>query len=125
MPKLPVVKTPEGTALLKVACPPEIFDVFDAYIMRRKRVAIWKLDRISQFQPGQEEDMYGLFAELIPEWHNVLDVETGEPLPNLIEDPAGLTRLDTEQLGWLSKMLRATAGQLASASPKSGMNGQM
>ncbi|MBK8990163.1 MAG: hypothetical protein IPM39_29550 [Chloroflexi bacterium] len=123
MPKLQKTVTPDGIALLKVPCPEEIFDVTDAYVMRRKRVAIHKLDTIAAFKPGQEEEMYDVFAELIPHWR-VPDVETGESLPDLADDPAALTRIDTEQLAWLAKMLRQTPSQLASASPKL-MSGQM
>lgn len=124
MPKESVVTKRNGVALLKVPCPPDVFDVDDAYVMRRRRVAIWKLDAIAAYQPGQEEEMYATFAELIPEWHNVLDVETGEPLPNLRDEPAGLTRIDTEQLAWLSKILRSTPSQLPDTAPKY-TNGQM
>lgn len=127
MPKKTESKTVDGIALIKVACPPEVFDVNDAYIMRRKRVAIWKLDAIAAFQPGQEAEMYDIFAELIPEWHNVLDVETGEPLPNLSDEPNGLTRIDTEQLAWLSQTLRSTPAKLAKggSSAPNFTNGQM
>jgi hypothetical protein len=121
MPKVTVSKD-NGIAFIKVPCPEEIFDTPDAVVVRRKRIAIWKLDSINAFQPGQEEEMYGLFAELIPEWHGVLDVETGEPLPNLAEDPRALTHLDTEQLAWLSGILRRTPANLVKngTDPKGG-----
>lgn len=121
MPKVTVSKE-NGIAFITVPCPEEIFDTPDAVVMRRKRIAIWKLDSINAFQPGQEEEMYGIFAELIPEWRGVLDVETGEPLPNLADDPRALTRLDTEQLAWLGGILRRTPANLSKngADPKGG-----
>lgn len=121
MPKVSESKE-NGIAFIAVPCPEDVFDTPDAVIMRRKRVAIWKLDQINAFQPGQEAQMYDLFAELIPAWDGVLDVETGKPLPNLSDDPNGLTRLDTEQLAWLSGVLRQTPANLLKkgADPKGG-----
>jgi hypothetical protein len=101
----------QQVALIKVPCPVEIFDAPDAYVMRRKRVAIWKLDQLDTIQPGQEEEMYRILADLVPDW-KVYDVETGEPLPPLADDPRGITRIDVEQLAWISRTLRAMPGKL-------------
>lgn len=119
-----VVKRVDGVALIQVPCPEDVFDVDGAYVMRRKRIAVWKLDAISALKKGEEDKMCQIYADLIPEWEGVLDVETGEPLANLADNPDGLLSLDSEQLTWLSQLLRVSPSQLSSASPKSG-NGLM
>lgn len=122
-------KTSEGVALIRVECPEEVFDVEGAYIMRRKRVPVYVLDAIKGFKPGQEEELYVLFAKFVPQWSGVVDVETGEPLPDLADEPHGLTKLDNEQLQWLVKMLQASPLAVAAKTPppprKFGSNGQM
>lgn len=128
MPKIGVrkpmtYKTDSGVALIRIECPPQIFDVEGAHIMRRKRVAIHKLDAIKALRPGDEGKMYAIFADLIPAWSGVLDVDTGEALPNLTDEPEGLSRLDNEQLGWLTSILQASPS-IGSADPKSGPAGQ-
>lgn len=105
--------------LVRIDCPAEIFDTEGAYIMRRKRIAIWKLDSIRAFKPGQEDDMARLYADLVPQWHGIVDPDTGQPLDNLADDPKALFQLDNEQVGWLTQMLQVMPGKL----PKS-MNGQ-
>lgn len=115
-----VVKREDGIVLIQVACPEEVFDVGGAFVMRRKRIAVWKLDAIASLKKGEEEKMCQIYADLIPEWEGVLDVETGEPLPNLADNPAGLLSLDSEQLTWLSQLLRVSLSQLSSADPKFG-----
>ena len=107
--------------LIQIPCPVDIFDMEDAYIMRRKRIAIYKLDAIKAFKPGQEEEMQAVYAELIPAWHNVIDVDTGEILPNLADEPEGLFKLDMEQIGWLTQMLQASASKY----PPKSTNGQI
>lgn len=130
MPKLYDVvtksKTADGIALIRIDCPPDVFDVDGAYIMRRKRVAVYKMDAMRNFKPGQEEQMYEIFADLIPQWNGIVDVETGEPLANLEDEPTGLTKLDNEQLQWLTKMLQASPLAVAERTPhpKYGANGQ-
>lgn len=112
-------KTDSGVALIRIECPPQIFDVEGAYIMRRKRVAIHKLDAIKRLKAGQEDEMYGIFADLVPMWSGVLDVEDGSELPNLSDEPSGLSKLDSEQLGWLTSILQASPS-IGSADPKFG-----
>lgn len=120
--------TSDGVALIRIECPEEVFDVEGAYIMRRKRVPVYVLDSIKAFKPGQEEEMYALFAKFVPHWDGVVDVETGEQLPDLADEPHGLTKLDNEQLQWVVKMLQASPLQVAAKTPppqRFGSNGQM
>lgn len=110
----------ERVKLVRVDCPPEIFDVEGAYILRRKRVAVWKLDAVIATKPGQEDQAYKLIAELVPQWHGVVDVDTGENLPNPEDDPSVMSKIDVEQFLWLNEALRILPGKLA----KSTTNGR-
>lgn len=92
-------------ALVQIDCPPEIFDAPDAYILRRKRCPVAKLDAMKTSKTAEE--LYDHMADLIPQWHNIVDVETGELLPNPEEDPQVFGRIDAfEQLVWLSEKLQ-------------------
>ncbi|MCL4867746.1 MAG: hypothetical protein KJ063_02160 [Anaerolineae bacterium] len=102
----------QNPKLVRIDCPEDIFDVPGAFIMRRKRVAVWKLDSIKAFKPGQEDDLKSLYAELIPQWHGVLDVDNDEPLANLEDDPDGIFMIDAEQLTWLTRILQASPNNL-------------
>lgn len=93
--------------LVRFNCPPELFDTTGAYILRRKRVAVWKLDAIKASKDASAE-VYPMMAELVPQWHGVLDVDTGQPLPHPGVDAAVLSHLDTPQLTWIVKMLQAS-----------------
>lgn len=108
----------DAVKLVRIDCPPEIFDVEGAYIMRRKRIAVWKLDTIRAFKLGQEDDMARLYADLVPQWGGIVDPDTGQALPSLADDPKALFQLDNEQVGWLTQMLQVMPGKLKS------MNGQ-
>lgn len=95
--------------LVRFDCPPELFDTQGAYIMRRKRIAVYKLDAIKDIR-DESDKVYPLLAELVPQWHGVLDVETGEELPSPEMDATLLAHLDTPQLKWIVKTLSADPG---------------
>lgn len=97
--------TVQHIKLVPIDCPPELFDTNDAYVMRRKRVAVWKLDAIKASKDPNE--VYKIMSELIPEWYRVLDVDTEELLPDPRTDPSVFSRLDNEQLVWMVKILQA------------------
>lgn len=102
--------TPNKIALVTIPCPPDVFDVPDASIKRRKRIAVWRMDEIGRCKSTDE--LYPLLKEVIPEWTNVCDAETGEPLPNPKEDHTVFGKLDSEQQRWLSDVLKVLPGKL-------------
>lgn len=107
-------KTADNAKLVMFDCPPELFDVDGAYVMRRKRVPVWRVNAIKEVK--RDEDLYTHLAVLIPCWQGVVDVDTGELLPNPEEDQAVFDRLDVvEQLPWLAEILQRRPGD-----PKSG-----
>lgn len=86
--------------LVRIDCPPEIFDVDGAHIMRRKRVPVYLVDDIKGSQSSEET--YALMAQLVPRWNGVIDVVTGEPLANPEDDHSVFSRLDViEQIKWI------------------------
>lgn len=92
--------------LIKIECPPDIFDVEDAYVMRRKRVPVYRVDQIRQ--AVQSEEAYDALAFIFPEWEGIVDVETGEPMPNPSDDPSVFGKLDRlEQLPWFAQQIQA------------------
>lgn len=95
--------------LVRFDCPPELFDTQGAYILRRKRIAVYKLDAIKAIK-DESEKVYPLLAELVPQWQGVLDVETGGELANPETNTDVLKHLDTPQLTWIVKMLSADPG---------------
>lgn len=97
-------------ALVEIPCPPELFETENAYIERRKRIPVWKIDDLKLSKSSQE--MYTKVAPLIPRWVGVRDCETGELLPNPEEDPTVIGRLDMEQQQWLGDTLRMLPGKL-------------
>jgi hypothetical protein len=116
MPKEHFVK--DAVKVIRVDCPPEVFDVEGAYIMRRKQVAVWKLDTLKAAK--QNDTVSELLKDLVPDWHGVVDVESGEPLPPLSEQPNGWLQLSTDQVAWILETLQSRWNNL----PKS-TNGQM
>ena len=91
--------------LVQIDCPPELFDAEDAYVMRRKRVPVYRVNAIKS--ATQDEQLYQDLAGVFPEWHGITDVETGEELPNPEDDPTVFSRLDLfEQLPWFGEMLQ-------------------
>lgn len=86
--------------LVRIDCPPEIFDVDGAYILRRKRVPIYMIDAIKD--SGSADETYAMMAQLVPRWSGVIDVVTGEKLPHPEDDPTVFSKLDMiEQIKWI------------------------
>jgi hypothetical protein len=93
------------TKFVRIQLPPEIFDVEDASVEKRKRVPVAWVDEMLAAQTSG--DVYEVMARVFPRWSGVLDVETEEPLPNPEEDPEVFARLDnSEQLPWFGEQLR-------------------
>lgn len=101
-----------------IPLPEEIWDVEGATVKRRKRISVARMDDLQDIaQEAQDpEALYSNLAELIPSWEGVLDVETGEPLPDPQDDPMVFSRVDiTEQFPWLMELLKMTPGKLKKA----------
>lgn len=90
--------------LIELKAPENIFDVEGATIMRRKRIPLWRVDamRIAE----SSEEVYEQMAACFPRWEGIVDVETGEPLPNPEDDPTVFSKLDKmEQMPWLGQQI--------------------
>ena len=88
-----------------------------AFILRRKRVPVHLMDSIRS--ATNEADVFNKVAQIVPEWSGVLDVETGEPLPNPSDDPDVFKQLDLiEQLPWIREQLSTRPNGKASRLPK-------
>ena len=114
-------KTSQNTIpLIRIDCPPDVFDTEGAYIMRRRRVSVARLDALDDMarrrnkSEAEQAEMYQMMVAIIPQWHGVMDPDTGEALPDPEDDPTVFRRLDAlEQLPWMSKAMRTAAGNLA------------
>jgi len=98
--------------LIRIDAPADIFDVPDAYVMRRKRVPVALVDEMAELRrlnkADAKDNLYAIMAQVYPEWQGIVDVVTGEALPNPADDAAVFDRLDViEQLPWLGQMMRA------------------
>lgn len=89
--------------LVRFSCPANVFDHEAAAIYRQRRVAIDTIDHMAELKDDQliRQEL----ARLIPRWENVLDVETGQPLPHPETNPQVFARIDFEQLRWLRQCL--------------------
>lgn len=95
--------------LIEIPAPADIFDAEDVVIFRRKRITVARVDAVRSAQTS--EDVYKNLAVIFPKWENVLDAETGEPLPNPEDDYLAFSRLDSiEQLPWFSEQMNPNAG---------------
>jgi len=102
--------------MVRIDLPAAVFDVEGAYVMRKKRIAIWRLDAIKECTTADE--VYSLVAALIPTWYGVLDVDTDEPLGDPELDPKVFGHLDAqEQWPWLVGCLQASPKGQASRGP--------
>lgn len=91
--------------LVRIDCPADIFDVEGAYIMRRKRVPVAMADQLLVIKNKAEG--YPIIAALIPQWHGIIDVETGEALEDPENNVNVFDRLDViEQIPWLFDALK-------------------
>jgi len=94
---------PKG--FVRIDCPPELFDAEDAFVMRRKRVPVYRVNAIKS--ATQDDQLYKDLAVVFPKWQGITDVETGDELPNPEDDPTVFSRLDLfEQLPWFGDMLQ-------------------
>lgn len=89
---------------ITVPLPVEMFDVDGATAERRRRVSVQRVNDLHAIRKasGDESDLYAALADIWPRWDGVIDVDTGEPLPNPEDDPGVFRRIDMgDQLGWL------------------------
>lgn len=95
-------------ALIRFDCPPDVFDLEpgqEAYVMRRKRVPVWKVDAIKVEKNA--DALYQMMAEVVPEWTGVCDTDTGELLPMPKDDHMVFSRIDLfEQWLWIASLLQ-------------------
>lgn len=89
--------------LIKLKCPVEVFDSEEAYVYRRRRVAIDTIDNLGTDK--KDDEIRRELALIIPKWEGIVDVETGEPLANPKDDPQVFARIDYDQLTWLRRCL--------------------
>lgn len=102
---------------ITLEAPEEIFDVEGATIERRKRIPLWRVDAMRTAQSSEE--VYEQMAAIFPAWNGIVDVETGEPLPNPEDDPSVFGRLDKmEQMPWLGVQIGTQPDPNASRSRK-------
>lgn len=93
------------TNLIRIDCPPEIFDVEGAYIMRTRRVPVWVVDALKDAK--SKEEVYPLMAMIVPQWVGVVDPMTGELLMQPEDDPTVFGRLDLhEQYTWVARQFQ-------------------
>lgn len=91
---------------VRINAPEEYFEK-GAYIMRRKRIAAYTVDRIKTLgQENKIEEMFDLLAQAIPTWSGMTDADTEEPLKNPCDDAMVFYRLDALQINWVMDSLR-------------------
>ena len=90
-----------------ITLPEDVFDVEGATVVRRKRVSVAEVDRLRNLgktvkdPKDAEEELYEGMAKIWPRWDGVVDVDSGELLPNPETNPFVFARLGiTEQLPW-------------------------
>lgn len=54
----------------------------------------------------RSNQMYQLIANIMPEWHNITNVETGDILPHPKDDPTVIRFLSQQQLVWLGEVIK-------------------
>lgn len=92
--------------LIGIEAPGAIFDVSDGLVFRLRRVPVALVDEFAGADSG--EAACAVLARIFPRWKQILDVQTGEPLPNPSEDPSVFMRVDAvEQLPWFGEQIRA------------------
>lgn len=100
-------KKKSGPVLVRVDLPPEIFDVEGAFVMRRKRIPVEKIDQMRAAKESAQ--IYGHMAYFMPKWSGLVDCE-GDPIEKQPEENPGIFgTLDvTEQFPYLVELVKSS-----------------